>query len=109
MSVGNPSNLEVDARLVPVPPALSGLHRGVPLDLEVDFRGLAAVRAAVPFGIHVDADDRVLRDDLDVDVLAAAAAVRVRRLRLNSPFEERHDVVLAAAASLRFRLPFQDM
>ena len=51
----------------------------------------------------------MLRDDLDVDVLAAAAAVRVRRLRLNSPFEERHDVVLAAAAALRFRLPFQDV
>ena len=73
------------------------------------FGGLAAVRAAVSFGVHVHSDDRVLRDDLDVNVLAAAAAVRVRRLRLNAALEERHHVVLAAAASLRFRLPFQDV
>ena len=51
----------------------------------------------------------MLGNDLDVDVLAAPTAIRVRRLRLNAPFEERHDVVLAAAASLRFRLAFQDV
>ena len=109
MSVRDAANLEVDVRLVPVPPALRGLHGRVPLHLEMNLGRLAAVRAAVPLRVDVHSDDGMLRDDLDVDVLAAPTAIRVRRLRLNAALEQRHDVVLAAAASLRFRLPFQDM
>ena len=109
MSICNPSNLEVDRRLVLVPPALRGLHRRVPLHFEVDFGRFAAVRAAVPLGVDVDADDRVLRDDLDVDVLAAPTTIRVRRLRLNAALEQRHDVMFRPAAALSLRLPFQDV
>ena len=109
MRVRDAPYFQIDARLVLVPPALRRLHGRVPLHLKVDFRGLAAVRAAVPLRVHVHSDDGMLRDDLDVDVLAAPTAIRVRRLRLNAALKQRHDVVLAAAASLRFRLPFQDM
>ena len=93
MRVRDAPYFQIDARLVLVPPALRGLHRRVPLHFKVDLARLAAVRAAVPLGVDVDADDRVLGNHFHVDVLAAPTAIRVRRLRLNTPLEERHDVV----------------
>ena len=109
MRVRDPPDLQIHGSLVLVPPALRRLHRRVALHFKVDHARLAAVRAAVPLTIDVDADDRVLGNHFHVDVLAAAAAVRICTLSLNAALEERHHVVLAAAASLRFRLPFQDM